>query len=297
MRENNFNFAKLFLGIFLIFIGLVYLAKTTGLLNIEFNINILELWPVIIIFIGLSLLSPKGWFSVIVSFLVTLIVLGIISFMVVSSNNKTLKQESISIKKEAGVKSAVLDLKTGAGKLTINGKGETLVSGNFESSFAQLSKTSEVQGETQKVELTLKGRISWPIFGRNPNNLDLQVNPDIPLKLNLDTGALQANLDLSNTMMEALDLDTGASTIDLTLGDKVKVSNVNINAGASTINIFLPRTVGAKVNVTSGLSSKNLTNFKKIDPNTFESANYTSSEKKITLNLVIGVSSLNVNWK
>ena len=105
------------------------------------------------------------------------------------------------------------------------------------------------------------------------------------------------NVDVSEIMTNSVNIDTGATSMKLTLGDKTTFDAVSIDAGASSLTINLPKTLGAKLIIDSGLTSKDLPDFNKIDDKTYETANYGSTEKKTEITLKLGVSSLKVNWK
>jgi len=57
--RRGFNVGRLFLGITLIIIGFLYLAKNTGWLPVGFNFHFIELWPILVVFLGLSMLSRR----------------------------------------------------------------------------------------------------------------------------------------------------------------------------------------------------------------------------------------------
>jgi hypothetical protein len=77
----------------------------------------------------------------------------------------------------------------------------------------------------------------------------------------------------------------------------VESGKVLVNAGASSIKILLPRTAGAKVTVDSGLTSKNLIDFRQIDSKNYISNNYDSAQQKFDIALKLGASSLEINWR
>ena len=72
---------------------------------------------------------------------------------------------------------------------------------------------------------------------------------------------------------------------------------VSIDAGASSINISLPRSVGVKLEVDGALTSRNFQDFEMLDGDTWQSRNYDSAVKKIEIDIDAGVSSLNVGWR
>ncbi len=296
---RGYNYGNLFLGIFIVLVGFVLLGQSTGLYQI--NLDIWQLWPLLIIAIGLSLLSRGGWVAALIAALVTVLVLAILGSVVLinavsvksgASQSRAPTFQSFSIEREFGVKSAEIKVQTGAGELTIDGGSEKLVSGTFESSFLRLETQSEVKGDVQQVTLKTVGSLRR--FGRHPNDLEFSINSFIPVQLVVESGAIDMDIDLSSVNAELVEIDTGASRLNLTLGDEATSSKVNIEAGASSINIDLPETVGARVVMDAGLSSKDLVGFKKVDSKTYQTEDYQTASKKIDISLDVGVSSISI---
>jgi len=302
MEENRKNFTpgKFFLGLLVVIIGLVLLARNAGWIRTDLYLSFWKLWPIIIILIGLSLISFRGWFGALIGVIFALILAGLVLFIIFRpigpGEESMIEKETIFISKEARAKSAIIEVKTGAGELKITGNSDALLSGSFESNFLQLVQKSELKDSVQRI--TLKTDVKWPrLKGRKLNEMNLQINSTIPTKLYIGTGASKIDLDLTEVMMQELDINAGASSIGLIMGDKVANSKMSIDAGASSINITLPRSLGARLKIDSALSAKNLIDFRQIDEHLFESDNYDTSDKKIAISLDIGVSSLNIDWK
>lgn len=298
-KEPKINFGNIFLGIILIAIGITFLGNNMGWF--EVNISIWQLWPLLIIYIGLSILSHRGWVAGIIVSVITLIVLAIVGSLILlntisEDSKKVTHSEYISIDREADAESALINIETGAGKLIIDGGNENkLLTGNHKSNYTKLDKESKVHGDVQKVTLETNG--NWQQFGGHINNLDLAINSFLPVELELDTGASNMDLDLSEVKAEKVYIDTGATRLDLIMGDMVRNSSVIIKAGASSIDITLPRAVGARVEIDAGVSSKNLKDFNKIDTNTYESDNYDTAENKVSFDFDVGLSSLDIDWE
>lgn len=296
-RRGGFNFSNLFLGMLIIFMGIIFLGRTTGWFYI--NIDLWKLWPILIILFGLSILSRGGWVSSIITVIVILLIIALVWILVFMNLNlgwKGVVHEigDISIERKHGVNSALISIKTGAGKLTVDGGGEKLVSGTFESDYLKLNIDQKVRDGLQ--EVTISNRPSFVGFGSHINDLRLSINPNIPIELELDTGAIDMDLDLNEINLKSLDINTGASSLNLIIGDKVNNCNIEIDSGASLINITLPQTVGVRLTINSALTSKNLNNFKKIDSDTYESNNYHDVDKIVNIDIDIGVSSLTIDW-
>lgn len=293
-----FNFGRLFLGLFLIFIGLALLGETTGLYHIE--IDFWSLWPVLIIALGLSLLSRQGWLSFFIAVVVIVLVLALIVLSFYLGSNSFVKQRSgkvetelVSIPYLAGAKVATIKIKTGAGKLSIDGGGVGLVSGHFDSNFLKLKVDSKLRDGVQEVSLETQG--NWRTFMRRPrNDLDLSISSTLPVDLYLDAGAMKMEIDLTEVRARTVEIKSGASSLRLALGDLVENSEVRINSGASSIDISVPSSVGTRLEIEGGLISKDLSGFEKIEEGIYETENYQTADKKIDIFLDIGVSSLKV---
>lgn len=61
---------KLFLGLATIIIGCLFLAQNLGWLKINVYLDWAKIWPVMIIFIGLSMINFRGWLGALINFLV-----------------------------------------------------------------------------------------------------------------------------------------------------------------------------------------------------------------------------------
>jgi hypothetical protein len=81
-HHHGFNLGRFLLGLVIVVVGLGYLAKTTGWINLNINFDWANLWPLLIIFIGLSLISFRGWVGAIIGILATLIVLAVVALLV-----------------------------------------------------------------------------------------------------------------------------------------------------------------------------------------------------------------------
>lgn len=294
-KRAGFSIARLLFGGLLILIGLAYLGNSLGWF--EVNVDVWQLWPLLIVFLGLSILSRHGWISWIVGIAITLVVLGGVAYVVFvgSPNQRALTTETVTVAQEAVAESAKVDVNTGAGKLTLRGGATDLINGTFESNITTLSKTSTLTGKVQDVSFDMRGG-RWSGL-RSTNELDLQLQSDLPTEVSVDSGAMDMQFDLTDVKLTKLDVDTGASNLDLELGDKVDLSEVRIKAGASSLSISVPKTVGVKLDVQAGLSSKDLQDFTDLGDGQYESKDYSSATKKITISLDLGVSSLDVSWR
>jgi hypothetical protein len=86
-NPHRFDFGKLSLGLFLIVLGILYLGKNMGWINLDFNFNLWQLWPLLIIFAGLSLLTGRTVASIFAGIILTLTVITIAFVMILGQTS------------------------------------------------------------------------------------------------------------------------------------------------------------------------------------------------------------------
>ncbi|MEK7631042.1 MAG: DUF5668 domain-containing protein [Patescibacteria group bacterium] len=79
-HHKSINLGKIFLGLLLVFAGLVYFARAAGFLPAYGGIHWTQLWPVVFIFLGLSLVKTRGAAGVMAGLALTIVVLGITAY-------------------------------------------------------------------------------------------------------------------------------------------------------------------------------------------------------------------------
>jgi len=305
----GFNFGRLFLGIILLVVGLFYLGRNMGIIPDSYNINIWMLWPVLIIYFGLSMIGSRSWLSTLAGAVATFIILVIVMMAVFMGNINNFDTARnviivpVNIARDANAVSGVINIKSGAGKVYLTGGASGLVEGSLMTNFADLNQNYSVQNgiETANLEIAggqMGGQWNWPRMMSNyANDFDLKVNSQIPLSLYLTSGAADINIDASDIMLERAELNTGAARANLTMGDKVNNSSIKIDAGVSDIKIHVPQNVGVKLNIDGGLNSKKLDKFIQIDEKNYESENYSATDKKLNIEADLGVSGIGIDWR
>src|SRR5512138_1741044 len=219
---------SVFWGTLIILLGIVLL------LNQFFpSINAWGLfWPVLLILLGL-------WF------LVGRQLLG----------NRSLEVEQVNLPLE-DAREARIRLQHGAGRLEISPAAApaTLLSGLFAGGVEQ-----RLNRGGARVDLELKPRgadlFMWP--GMNAGQgLTWTVNltREIPLRLEIESGASETRLNLQDLLVTELVLKTGASSTVATLPAQAGLTRVKVQSGAASVELRLPEGVAARIHVQSGLA-------------------------------------------
>ena len=110
----------------------------------------------------------------------------------------------------------------------------------------------------------------------------------------LNIGAARIEMDLSPFKTNNINVDGGASAIQMKLGERQEEINVSVNAGASSIVIVVPKNSGCQVKTSTVLSGKNIRDFSKTESGIYETDNFYESENKIFIKVDVAVSKIEV---
>jgi len=297
------KFGKLFFGIIFVLVGLFYFSQSTGWTFNRIDFQIQQLWPLIIIFWGLSMTAGRGFFSAVVGILTTVSILAIVLMLLVKGYSSVEMKESelkifpINITKEENIKKVSVEIENRFGNLIIESGAESLIKGELNSNFMGIKATSSVENNIQKIYLENKTRWRGLLLGRI-NKLNLNLNSNIPLALDVKSDASSVSINTKDILAESANIDIRASSLNLILGDKLENSSVNIKAEASSINITLPKSVGIKIRIDQGLAAKKLIdNFIQIAGDIYQTEGYENAEKKIEMDFSVGTTNLEFRFE
>lgn len=290
-------------GIFRLFFGLVFLIVGFGFLAQKFDFipglnidmsEILSFWPILIVLVGLSILSRGTWLGSLLSMIITLGIVVLLAFyLILPGSPKAIETFVFDIPKQENVKRAEILVNASASIIDIGGGAVGLASGSLESNVSTLKTDYDTDTGVQNARIKMDGNISG-LRGKMSNTLNIKLSEEIPLSVNMESGASSIKIDSSNLILENFTLKTGASKVVLALGDKAENASVIIKSGVSSIEISTPKSVGARIEVKGALSQKNFVDFKRVRESIYETDDYGTSAKKIIIVLEAGVSSMSV---
>jgi hypothetical protein len=149
-----------------------------------------------------------------------------------------------------GATDAEVRIAFGAGKLLVGPAANgLLLDGTFEGG---VSATPAGAG---RVRLTTPHPASWSWdWGRAPFNWRVGLTADVPLRLEVETGASDNELDLSGLRVTDLRLRTGAAQSRVTLPAS-GVTRVNAEGGAAQMHFRVPAGVAARISSTMAIGT------------------------------------------
>ncbi|MCX6134614.1 MAG: DUF5668 domain-containing protein [Ignavibacteriales bacterium] len=294
--------STLFWGILLIAIGGLFLLNNLGVLNVNWE-TIWRLWPMVLVFWGLSILVGRQrppWYVVVLMIFLLLFMIAAAAtstwfhsdFDIVSGDGLQQKLEEPFAPK---TEKATFRLQSGAGRFYIRDTTSQLIKAETETSFGKYALTREQSDNSAYVTLDFRGRNRGWNFGNGRNRVDVRLNPEPIWTINLHVGAASGSFDLSPFKVEELTLDAGASSMKVRFGDRAEETRVKVKTGAASTSIEVPASVGCEVRLQTALSGKRIRGFEKISGNRYQTSDFESAAKKIYIDVSAGVSQIRVD--
>ena len=239
----------------LIILGAVFLLNNLGILPWDIWNNLWKFWPVLLILIGVEFIIGQAISlkTIIILLLIIFIVPLVFAFNPITKN--PLATDQLKVSEDLGnLTKAKLIIDMPATNLEIRSgdQAEKLVEGSI--SYSKASSTPQVNKEETfgQAILTLAQTSSpgIPFLSSLKNNTTLFLNKQIPLELQIKTGAARGKIDLSEVRIDVLELDCKAGDVNLIFGRSYS-SRVKIKSSAANIQIQIPKEIQARIKIDS----------------------------------------------
>ncbi len=243
-------------GIFLIYVGIIFLLQSLGKLPWSLWGNLWHFWPVLIIIAGLAiLLGPqKPWLTVLLVF----ILLGASLGIAIRQNRSEPAQQTATTYTQirAGLQNAQVALNFQAGRATLAG----LASGAanlVEAGYTEGSLTPDFRRNDSVGILNLRSVPEPPAHRQGTIDWAIKLTPDIPLTINMDTSASDINLDMSRLQVTQFDLQANAVQCKITVPSSGK-TQTTVTANVANVEITVPAGVAARIDEKTSLTTLNI---------------------------------------
>ena len=289
-----------FWGTFFLVLGAVLLLENAGIFSVAWW-GIWKFWPVALVVWGITLLvggkTARAVAAAVAAIVLALALASILNFArepwgpLVEHETQ---DQTFSEPMAAGTRLARLSLDAGAGTYELVDTTSDLFAAHTATSLGQYEVRRESQEGEERIDMRLEGGGGRLHIGRTENRAEIRLNALPAWELQLDAGAARLDLDLRPFIVRTLTLNTGATSAQITLGQKSPVTSVHVNTGASSVRIEVPRTAGCEVWIKAPLSSKHLEDFDKVEKGHYVTENLDSAACKIVIDIDAGVSSFRI---
>lgn len=225
-----------------------------------------------------------------------IIAMGVWTLWSATKGKNTLDIEEVSLPLN-GTKQGKMTLSFGAGQVKIHervGQNE-LLNGSF---AGGVDVASQKDGDF--IDLKLKPTSTEFIFTIMPwtwgaREWDFGLSKEVDWQLHFEMGASDTQVDLTDLKVSNLEVDTGASNTKIILPANAGQTHVDLSGGAASIVFEIPEGVAARIQVDSGLAAISIDRerFPRVG-SFYKSANYETAVNKIDINADFGAGSLSI---
>jgi len=287
---------KIIGGIVLIGIGLIILLANLGYLNWSIFYNIIDLWPLILIAIGVNIMFKRKTIVSVISWIVFFtIFIGYGIFYQGVYNNSINERDQFNIRDNPQVVTGQLNIKLGGTVLDINSTNTSLIDGIYDGSNYK-SETRYTHNNSHAIVSieNISGRLRF--LNRKNISSSFNLNEDVIWDIRGDVGAVKGTLDFSNLKISNLDVSMGAGDLNIIFGDKYVETKAQIDFGASNLDIYLSDRLGAKIKIKGALNNTNLKNkgWHRVD-DYYITPGYEEAESKLILDINAGVANISIH--
>lgn len=293
---------KLFWGFFLLALGTLFLFDKYSVINTNFDF-IWDIWPLIFVFWGALVIlkenAAKPVASALFGVFIALLFYGFIyntfwSFDYDYDSAELNFNESYFEDYNPEVKYANLTISSGVSYITIKDLSDKLVEGKTAGFFGEYDFDTQVEDSVAYIDFNLhKKRFNF-FKDRIKNRLDVSLNQSPVWDFDLNLGASKSKFDLKNFRVRNFDLETGATSTTIIFGDKFDSTNVDVQMGAASLTIEIPRGSGCELRGEMTMIAKNLDDFTKQGDAYYVTENFDKAKKKLFIKIDGGVASLDI---
>jgi len=300
--------SHIFWGLLFVGLGLLVLINNFTTIFMDWS-TIWKLWPLTIVLIGLSILIKHQYGKSIIAGLAAIVLALAIfaSFKTAThfvSNDFRIdfgddaKHEIVNSEFteqfDSTLKFATLNFEAGAGTFKIMDTTSYLIYAKTIGYINNYHLTRFDTDSSTNIDFDMGDKAIFR-FGENyKNNVDISLNPKPIWDMNFNVGAASMDFDLTQFSSREVSIDMGAASVKIKLGSLYPEANLRVDAGASDINIFIPKDSGCEIVIDGALSSKHFDGFKKIDSDNYVTENFNEAANKIYIEIDCGVSSISV---
>ncbi len=257
---------SLFWGTVLVVMGGLFLLQAMNIIPNAWGL----FWPVFLVLLGLS----------------------IIAGVYLGPRFRSDEGESFEIDLQ-GASEASVKFNYGAGQVNI-GPGAPLGKLLSGSSGVAMSHSSHKVGDRLDVSVDA-GPSFIPFIGPANSVWNFRLTPDVPVRIEVDSGAASQKFNLEDLNVTHFDLDTGASSTSLVLPSRGGTF-VDLDAGAASIDIRVPEGVSARISIDEGITALDIdeARFPRLHGGFYQSADFDRAERRTEIKIDAGAGRIHI---
>lgn len=236
-------------GVLFILVGVLLLMNNTGKLEWGAWEDILSLWPILLIAIGVEKIFTKSK-AEIVSYLSTLALAAVVVWVAwggASSGSVGHDSSRYRVDMDDKVQKIVGTIEIRNHNLNLKGTDNGLVYARFDGFGRSPRIDYQSEGSTGRLNIVDRGRWHWISTGRHYSGLDLYLNQGIPISLTCSGNESDMHLDCRSLKVDNLTIDSKEGDVRIMLGNLSDVVHLSLDGKEADFRLQLPEGCGLRV--------------------------------------------------
>jgi len=185
-----------------------------------------------------------------------------------------------------------VELKVGAGELTIRGGSPKLMEAEFTYNRPAMRPTVHYDASGFRGHLLVEE--PGHVHSGNENRWDLRLNDTKPLDLKVEVGAGEGRLELGELTLRGVEVHMGVGELRLDLrGTPKNDYSVNVRGGVGEATIYLPHDVGIVADATGGIGGISVRGLEK-DGGRYTNSAYGHAKTTVRVDVRGGIGAVNI---
>ena len=253
MRSRN-----LILPAVLIAVGILALLVNLGAIPTDRLYRLADLWPALLIVLGVVLLVNRARLpapaEAIAEALIVIVALVGAGAYVALGPAIPVGTHQMTVSEPAGdFKEATLELDVGSATVNVQGSS-SMASDLVQAQITYSGPEPTVTFDSASGRVVVQQNSRFGFFGPQEFRMDVQLNTTVKWSFAFHSGSSRDTFDIPTVNVGSMEIDTGASTENISLGVPQGHVSVRINGGALTVHLHR-RDGAASVKVSGGAVS------------------------------------------
>lgn len=187
-----------------------------------------------------------------------------------------------------------VELKMGAGELTVQGGSPKLMEGEFRYNRSRMKPEVRYDSTGFRGHLIIEQPSHGPHIGNSDYRWNVRLNDEKPVDLEVNFGAGEGRLNVGSLTLRSLDVHMGVGQLRIDLrGTPKNDYNVSVHGGVGEATIYLPSGVGVIADAKGGIGGVNASHLEKRDDR-YVNDEYGHAKTTIRLDIRGGIGAINL---
>lgn len=289
-------------GLYILLFGFVFLWISLGFIKFNILYQLLKLWPLFFIVVGIEMVFRKTKLSFLKIVSPIIVICSIIGIIYVSQDGNLFKPREIEVFKinqqiDFEEKTVDVNLNFSSGRLLLSENENNFIMGDLSVPKGIVPLTNYREFDLENIyEISGNSKSNYVFSPWDSHHLwDIRIGKEIPVKIKSNVYLSVNRFNASDITVSDLVLDSRLSSSEIIINDRIK--KIRINSIGSEISLRIPKEMGVKISLDKFLITDN---FKELGMERgfkeYVSSNYDSVTKKVDIDLDLKFSRIDIRY-